>query len=207
MVVGGPAGGGLGEDGLGGGGGEAVAGGGGLGVVDQGLGQGGGWGGGDADHVGLVLAEEAATAGAVGGELGGLLDQGEGGEVVAGGVLDQGRVDQGGDQLLEVVDLPGPGQDAGGQVAGRDHVALPGQDLGDVAPAADGQVVAAVGQVPGDRLVGQGHRLLPAAQIEQGPQSRGAQPHGGLGEAPPLGEVDPLLAHRQGSLGALDQPD
>src|SRR5687768_13488311 len=83
--------GGLGEDGLGGGGGQAVPGGGGLGVVDQGLGQGGGRDGGDPDHVGQALAEEAAAARAVGDELGRLLDQGEGGRVVAGGVLDQGR--------------------------------------------------------------------------------------------------------------------
>src|SRR5207247_741809 len=86
--------------GLGGGGGGGcggVAGGGGLGGVDQVLGEGGGAAGGDPDHVGQVLAEEAAAAGPVGGELGGLGDQGQGGDLVAAGALDQGRVDQGRD--------------------------------------------------------------------------------------------------------------
>jgi hypothetical protein len=112
-----------------------------------------------------------------------------------------------GDELLEVVDLPGPWQDPGGQVAGGDQVALPGQDQGHVAAAADGQVVAAVGQVPGDRLVGQDHSLLPAAQVQQRADGGGAQPHGGLAEAAPLGEVDPALAQRHGGVRALDQPD
>src|SRR4030095_5731957 len=108
--------------------------------------------GADPDQVAQVLAQEAAAAGPVGGELGGLGDQGQGGGLVAGGVLDQGGVDQSGGQLLEGVDLPCPGQGPGGQVAGGDQVALPGQDQGEVAAATDGQVVAAVGQVPGDRL-------------------------------------------------------
>ena len=54
------------------------------------------------------------AAGPLGGGPGGLLDQGEGGRPVAARVLDKGRVDQGGDELLEVVDVPGPGQDLGG---------------------------------------------------------------------------------------------
>src|SRR5215218_11170547 len=119
--------GGLGQGGPGGGGGQAVPGGGRFDGGDQVAGQGRGRGGGDAGHVGDVLAEEAVATGAVGGELGDLGDQGQGGGAVAGGLGDQGGVDQGGDELLEVLDLAGPGQHAAREVPGGDQVALPGE--------------------------------------------------------------------------------
>jgi hypothetical protein len=63
-----------------------------------------------------------------------------------------------------------------------------------------------VGPVAGDHLVRPLQQLVPASQVEQRPQAFGVDPHGHLGQAPPLGEVEAVAAVGQGAGRALGRP-
>src|SRR4029453_9601765 len=91
---------------------------------------------------------------------------------------------------LQVIDVPGRGEEPPHQRPRRRYLASPQQDLRLVRRGADA-LVAAAGTLLRDHLVGQGKHLVPAAEVSERPEARTTDPHRRPGEAAPFGEVDP----------------